>query len=156
MRHRVKKRHLNRDTNHRKALLMNLVRSLIEHGSIETTEAKAKEARRLADKLISTAKTNSIANRRELHKFFGKRDAVNTLVDRVAPLMKKRTSGFTTLATSGKRRGDNVAMFRLSLIEKPDRLGTLKSGEEFKNPVKKKTKKIDNKKTGKQDVKKAK
>ena len=119
---------------------MNLVRSLVEHGSIETTEAKAKETRRLADKLISTAKNDSITTRRELHKFFGKRDAVNTLVDRIAPLMKKRDSGFTTLVKTGKRRGDNVAMFRLSLVEMPEKTGDLKSGKIYKEIVKPKAK----------------
>jgi large subunit ribosomal protein L17 len=107
MRHRVTSKQFNRDTNHRKALLKNLVRSLIEEGLIVTTEAKAKETKRVADRIIHKAQTDSIATRRGLHRFFGQRDVVNTLVDRVAPAMKDRVSGFTTIAPMGNRRGDN-------------------------------------------------
>ncbi|NCN50895.1 MAG: 50S ribosomal protein L17 [Candidatus Pacebacteria bacterium CG_4_9_14_3_um_filter_40_12] len=127
MRHRVKGKHLNRDTNHRKMLLRNLVRSLIEVGEITTTEAKAKETKRIADKLIGKARVESNANRRLLHTFFGKRDVVNTLVDRIAPVFKERISGFTTLKASGTRRGDNTKLMTLSLVEKPEVLGTLKN-----------------------------
>lgn len=108
-------------------LLRNLVRSLIEVGEITTTEAKAKETKRLADKLIGKARVDSTANRRVLHNFFGKRDVVNTLVDRVAPVFKERISGFTTLKTSGVRRGDNTKLMTLALLEKPEGVGTLKN-----------------------------
>jgi large subunit ribosomal protein L17 len=130
MRHRVTSKQFNRDTNHRKALLKNLVRSLIEEGLIVTTEAKAKETKRVADRIIHKAQTDSIATRRGLHRFFGQRDVVNTLVDRVAPAMKDRVSGFTTIAPMGNRRGDNSALFKLELVAKPERIGTLKSGQE--------------------------
>jgi large subunit ribosomal protein L17 len=143
MRHRVQKRHFNRDTKHRKHLLRNLVRELVEHGSIKTTEAKAKETRRLADKLISKARDNSIATRRVLHRFFGKRDVVNTLVDRVAPAMKDRVSGFTTMKSVGVRRGDNTELVQLELLVKPERVGTLKNEKKVapKKEAKKATKK---------------
>ncbi|HYD35295.1 MAG TPA: 50S ribosomal protein L17 [Vitreimonas sp.] len=135
MRHRIAHKHFNRDTNHRKALLKNLVRSLIEQGEITTTVEKAKEVRRVADKLISQAKEGSMAVRRTLHRFFGRRDAVNTLVDRVAPALNDRTSGFTRLSVSGKRRGDNATLATLTLVNKPATLGTLKSGQEFVKPA---------------------
>jgi large subunit ribosomal protein L17 len=130
MRHRVQSLQLNRDTNHRKHLLRNLVRELVEHGSIVTTRVKAKETRRIADRLINKAQTDTIANRRLLHRFFGKRDVVNTLVDRVAPAMKDRVSGYTTLQNVGLRRGDNTAMVKLQLVVMPERAGTLRSGKE--------------------------
>lgn len=137
MRHRVKGKHLNRDANHRKMLLRNLVRSLIEVGEITTTEAKAKETKRIADKLIGKARVDSTANRRVLHNFFGKRDVVNTLVDRVAPVFKERVSGFTTLKSSGVRRGDNTKLMTLALLEKPEGVGTLKNVTKQKEaPVK--------------------
>jgi len=142
MRHRVAKRHFGRDTNHRKALLMGLVRSLVEQGSIVTTQAKAKEVRRIADKLISRAQTDSVERRRLLHKFFGKRDVVNTLVERVAPAMKDRKSGFSTLVAVGQRRGDNTQLFRLSLVIKQDRLGTLKAEAKVRKPKVKKAKSV--------------
>jgi len=139
MRHRIKKRHFNRDTNHRKALLRNLVRSLVEQGHIVTTKAKAKETKRLSDKLIYKAAKADLTSRRVLHRFFGKRDIVNTLVDRVAPVMKDRNSGFTRIVVLGKRKGDNSEMVRLELVNKPEKLGTLKSGKDH-SKVKPKTK----------------
>ncbi|MBD3279154.1 MAG: 50S ribosomal protein L17 [Candidatus Pacebacteria bacterium] len=138
MRHRVKKRHFNRDTQHRQALLRNLVRSLIEHGQLKTTKAKAKEVKRLADKLISQARTDTLASRRKLHRFFGKRDVVNTLVERIAPMMKDRVSGFTRMVALGRRRGDNTQLVRLELVVKPAKLGTLKSDQDYqRRPAKK-------------------
>jgi large subunit ribosomal protein L17 len=129
MRHRVQSLQLNRDTNHRKHLLRNLVRELVEHGAIVTTKVKAKETRRIADKLINKALTDSITTRRLLHRFFGKRDVVNTLVDRVAPAMKGRVSGFTTISNVGLRRGDNTEMVKLQLVAMPERAGSLRSGK---------------------------
>lgn len=120
MRHRVKSHNFSRDTLHRQALLRNLVRELIEHGQIVTTKAKAKEVKRWADRLISKAKTDSLATRRTLHTFFGKRDIVNTLVERVAPVFDKRNSGFTTMSVAGLRRGDNTQMVTLALVVKPE------------------------------------
>ncbi len=126
MRHRAKTKQFNRDTNSRKALLVNLVRSLIETGAIVTTREKAKEVKRLADKLIHQAQTDSVQSRRGLHQFFGKRDVVNTLTEKVAPSMSDRVSGFTTLSSVGKRRGDNSAMVKLSLVKQFDTVGSLK------------------------------
>ncbi|HEX9817826.1 MAG TPA: 50S ribosomal protein L17 [Patescibacteria group bacterium] len=131
MRHRVKAKHFNRDVNHRKMLLRNLVRSLVEQGEITTTQAKAKETKRWADKLIGQAQSQSLATRRRLHRFFGTTDVVNTLVDKVAPAMNKRTAGFSRITNLGQRRGDNTELVKLSLVEKPESLGTLKSGKQF-------------------------
>lgn len=142
MRHRVKIKHFNRDSKARKALFKNLVRSLIEHGYIVTTESKAKEIKRIADKIIAKAKTDSVATRRLLHKFFGRRDVVNSLVDRIAPEFKDRESGFTTLEKVGLRRGDNTKLAKLSLAKLPKRMGTLKAEKiEAKKLVKKAVKK---------------
>lgn len=132
MRHRVQKRHFNRDTNSRKALLRNLVRSLVETGEIITTITKAKEIKRISDKLIGKASNDTVATRRALHRFFGKKDAVNTLVDSVAPAMKDRKSGFTTISKIGKRRGDNSEMARLAFVTKPENSGLSKPKAEEK------------------------
>src|SRR3989344_9655707 len=126
MRHRVATQHFNRDTLHRKALLRNLVRSLVEHGQLTTTEAKAKVVKQLTDKLMTKAMSGSVAARRELHSFFGKRDVVNTMTDRIAPAFKKQTSGFVRIEKIGVRRGDNTSLARLSFatttLEKLDTL----------------------------------
>lgn len=119
MRHRVVDKKLNRDSNHRKALLKNLAIALVERGEITTTQTKAKVLKRLADKLISKAQKATLADRRQLHRFFGKRDVVNTLVERVAPSMSDRVSGFTRIATIGSRRGDNTTIATISLVVKP-------------------------------------
>ncbi len=128
MRHRIAGKKFNRDTNARKNLLSGLVRSLVEHGKIVTTQAKAKEVKRLTDKLVSIAqRDDNVAARRLLHRFFGKRDVVNTLVDRIAPLFTDRVSGFTTIKSAGVRRGDNTALFQLSFIKMPEVTGVLKA-----------------------------
>ncbi len=108
-------------------LLRNLVRSLIETGEIVTTVAKAKETKRLADSLIGTAKIDSLSSRRNLHRFFGVRDVVNTLVERIAPEFTDRVSGFTRISKVGTRRGDNTEVVSLALIKKPTVVGTLKN-----------------------------
>jgi large subunit ribosomal protein L17 len=142
MRHRVAGRHFNRDTNQRKALLKGLLCALIEHGEMVTTLPKAKEMKRLADKLIYRAQDDTVASRRLLHRFFGRRDVVNTLVERVAPAMKDRSSGFTTSSSVANRRGDNVSMVRISLVTKPERLGTFKSDKAIEVKPKAKAKKV--------------
>ena len=125
MRHRVASKQLQRDTNHRKALIMNLVRQLIEHGSITTTSAKAKVVQPVADKLVTKAKQDSVAARRSLHEFFGKRDVVNTLMDRIAPVLADRTSGFTRITEVGTRAGDSAKMVTLAWVNLPENSGTL-------------------------------
>ncbi len=126
MKHRVKTKHFNRDVKSRKALLKNLLRDLFEHGEIKTSESRTKEVRRLADKLISKASENTLAARRELHKFFGRRDVVNALVDKIAPLFAGKKSGFTSLEKTAPRRGDNTTVFRLSLLTGDFKLTSLK------------------------------
>lgn len=126
MKHRVKAKHFNRDNSSRKALLKNLLRDLFKHGEIKTSEARTKEVRRLADKLISTASKNTLAARRDLHKFFGRRDVVNTLVDKIVPAFGEKKSGFTALEKLAPRRGDNTVLFKLSLLTGDLKLSSLK------------------------------
>lgn len=155
MRHRVKSKTFGRDTQHRQALIKNLVRELVLHGRITTTLAKAKEVKRWTDKLVYRAQSDEIATRRQLHKFFGKRDVVNTLVERVAPAFKGRTSGYSRISIVGKRRGDNTKLVRISLLEEIDRVGTLKSGKSHpKRKPKRAKRKTKVRKTKKTQVKK--
>lgn len=116
MKHRRKGHKLNRSTKHRLALYKNLSLSLFEHGSIKTTQAKAKAVSRVIDKLITTAKKNTTSSRREIAKTFGKRRSVNHLVDVIAPQLK-RTSGFTRIVKLGKRQGDDTMMVRIELLD---------------------------------------
>ena len=119
MRHRSATHHLGRNTEQRKSLFKNLLQALFEHGSIETTEAKAKAIKGIADKLIHRASEGTINARRILQRFFGTKQAVNVLVDQVAPAMKDRTSGYTRIVRLGKRRGDDSMMVKMELITRP-------------------------------------
>jgi large subunit ribosomal protein L17 len=167
MKHRIKAKHFNRDTQSRKALFRNSLRGLIEHGQIETSEGRAKELRRLADKLINRAQKGDLASRREIHKFFGKRDVVNTLFEQVVPAMGDRKSGFCSLEKLSNRRGDNMIVYRLSLLVDEKKWKSLKNEtkkvekekqktgkkpsikKKTKTPVKKVTKKETNKSAAK-------
>ncbi len=117
MRHRVSKKSFNRDTKSRRALLTGVTIAVLEHGEIITTKPKAKAAVRLIDGAIARAKKGDLAARRQLHRLFGRRDVVNNLCDRVAPVFANRQSGFTRLTFVGNRRGDNTPLYRLSLVE---------------------------------------
>lgn len=119
MRHRSSTRHLGRNTEQRKSLFKNLLQALFTSGSIETTEAKAKAIKGIADKLIYRAQQGTVATRRVLQRFFGTRQAVNILVDQVAPAMQGRTSGYTRIVRLGKRRGDDSMMVKMELVAKP-------------------------------------
>lgn len=149
--HRNKNKKLNRDTKSRKALFKGLIRSLVEHGVVTTTEVKAKLLKQLADKVIHRAQVDSIANRRLLHKFFGRRDVVNTLVERIAPEFTDRTSGFTTIKKADLRRGDNTQMLEVSLIKMPKDMGSLKKPQSSVEPVAK-AKKVVSQKVSKKSV----
>ncbi len=137
MRHRSSITKFNRDTKSRKALFKSLVRSLVETGTVVTTTSKAKETKRIADKLIGKAKVDSLATRRTLHRFFGTRDVVNSLVDRIAPEFSDKVSGFTRIKTVGVRRGDNSQMAEVSLVRMPAVVGTLKNTDTKNKEVKK-------------------
>lgn len=139
MRHRSTSKKFNRDTKSRKALFKALVRSLVETGSIVTTQSKAKEIKRIADKLIGKAQTDSLVTRRTLHRFFGVRDVVNTLVERIAPEFSDRVSGFTRVTKVAVRRGDNSQMAQLSLVKMPEGIGSLKKAVVQKDTTAKKT-----------------
>lgn len=134
MRHRIAASHFNRDTLHRQALLRNLVRSLVENGHITTTQAKAKVVKKLTDKLVHRAQQNSVQARRVLHQFLGKRDVVNTLVDKIAPAFGKQTSGFVKITKAGIRRGDDATLATLSFAA-DIKLGSLKAPVEAKRRV---------------------
>lgn len=119
MRHRVNGVKLGRNTEQRKSLFKNLLQSLFTNGEIQTTEAKAKAIKAMADKLVAKASDNSVASRRVLARFFGTRQIVNRLTDEVAPAMKDRSSGYTRITRLGKRLGDDSMMVRMELVAKP-------------------------------------
>src|SRR5271166_5197121 len=114
MRHLNQGRKLSRTSAHRKALFRNLVLSLIQHERIKTTDAKAKELRRYADRMVTLGKRGDLAARRLAFAFMQSRDAVKKLFDEIAPRFTERPGGYTRVVKFGVRRGDAAL---LSIIE---------------------------------------
>ena len=111
-------RKLGRNTAHRKALLRNLVRSVILSESIRTTTAKAKEARRVVEKIITKAREGSLAARRNVHRTVRDQAALAKLFETIAPRFKTRPGGYTRIVHIANRPGDNAPMAILELVEK--------------------------------------
>lgn len=116
MRHYLKGRKLNKDASHRKAMLSNLSASLFEHKQIETTLAKAKEARRHAEKMITLGKKGDLNSLRQALKFLRSKKTVNLLFNEIAPLYKERNGGYTRILKLGFRKGDAADMAVLQLV----------------------------------------
>ena len=128
MRHLNQGRKLNRTSAHRKALFRNLVLSLVRHERLKTTDAKAKELRRYADRMVTLGKRGDLAARRLAYNFMQSRDAVKKLFDEIAPRFMDRAGGYTRVVKFGMRRGDAAP---LSIIE-----FTSNESAEAKNPRK--------------------
>jgi large subunit ribosomal protein L17 len=106
---------LSRTHEHRRALLRNLVTSLFLHERIETTVAKAKEARRVAERMITFAKRGDLSARRHVDSYLFDEDATKKLFDTIAPWYKERAGGYTRILRKGRRLGDagEIAIFEL-------------------------------------------
>jgi len=117
MRHAKKFNHLGRKTAHRKALLMNLSNSLIEHKRIFTTVAKAKALRTFIEPLITRSKTNDTHNRRTVFSYLKNKYAVTELFDVVAPKVGDRPGGYTRIIKTGFRAGDSADMAMIELVD---------------------------------------
>lgn len=139
MRHQNRVAKLGRTASHRKALMMNLAIALIKHGKIKTTDAKAKELRRVVERLITYGKRGTVHHRRLAFKVLHDRSVVKTLFDHIAPQYADRNGGYTRIIKLGFRDNDSAAV---SLIEFVDyRLpGEKKSKTEKKPATSKKTK----------------
>lgn len=118
MRHRKRRTKLSMMTSHRNAMLKNMVKSLLNHQSITTTLRRAKEARRLAEHIITVGRTETIASRRMAYSILTDRDLVTKLFKEIAPLFKGRKGGFTRIIPLGTRRGDGAALAILELTER--------------------------------------
>jgi large subunit ribosomal protein L17 len=117
MRHKVAGRSLSRPTGHRWALYRNQVTSLLAHEKITTTEAKAREVRILAEKMITLGKDGSLASRREALAFITDRKVVDKLFAEIAPGYTDRNGGYTRLLKLGPRPGDNAPMVQIELVK---------------------------------------
>ncbi|MFC1621099.1 50S ribosomal protein L17 [Candidatus Omnitrophota bacterium] len=119
MRHHRHTVRLGRQRSHYKATMRHLVTGLIINKSIKTTKVKAKETSKLAEKLVTTAKKNTVASRRNAYAILRDRDLVSILFNQIAPLFKERNGGYTRVMLTGKRAGDNAQMAILEFVEKP-------------------------------------
>lgn len=116
MRHNYKVKKLGRTASHRRALLANLVTALFEHVSIKTTLAKAKEARKLADRLINIAKRNDLHARRLVLAIVRDKKVVRKLFSEIAPRYAERNGGYTRVVGLGHRYGDGAELAILELV----------------------------------------
>ena len=130
MRHKVKGRKLRRPTAHRMAMLRNLITSFLEKERVRTTLAKAKEARPLAEKMITLAKRGTLHARRQAIAFVRKESAVTKLFDELGPRFAQRPGGYSRIVKLGLRSGDGARLAMLELV-----------GSEFKKKEKKKKEK---------------
>ena len=128
MRHRQSGRKLNRNSSHRTAMFRNMAVSLMRYEVIKTTLAKAKELRRVAEPLITLAKTDSVARRRLAFSRLRDRPTVTKLFNELGPRYKSRPGGYLRILKCGFRAGDKAPM---AIVELVDRSAT--SSEENNN-----------------------
>ena len=120
MRHRKKGRQLGRQTKHRWALFRSLVTSLLDHERIETTEAKAKEIRGFAERMITLGKEGTLPARRRALGFLRSKAVVSKLFSDVAGRFKERSGGYTRIVKTRRRIGDGGEMVAIELVSRPE------------------------------------
>ena len=117
MRHRRKTTKLQRPSAQRRALLSNLTCSLIEHGTIRTTLAKAKALRPVAEKMVTLGKNGTLHARRQANAFLANKTAVKKLFEEVAPASTDRQGGYTRITKVGQRQSDSAPMALISWVD---------------------------------------
>jgi len=120
MRHGNGLRKLNRTSAHRQAMLRNMMNSLLTHEAIKTTVPKAKELRRVVERMITLAKVDSVANRRLAFDRLRDRDVVTKLFNDVGPRFNARPGGYTRILKMGFRVGDNAPMAYIELVDRAE------------------------------------
>ena len=116
MRHRAKGRQLSRTSTHRRAMLNNMATSLFEHGWVVTTEAKAKELRPSAEKLITLARRGDLHARRLVQRKIKDRETLSRLFSEIGPRFAARPGGYTRILKLGHREGDGADIARIELL----------------------------------------
>lgn len=126
MRHNRQTKRLGRTWSERKALVKNLVTSLLSHQQITTTLQKAKYAKRLADRVITLGKKDTLAARRQVFSYLQNHDLTSKVFKEVAPRFKSRNGGYTRILHLSRRKGDGAQLALLELTEKEIALKTVK------------------------------
>jgi len=137
MRHNKSGKSLGRNSSHRKAMLRNMVTSLFEHEKITTTDARAKELRKVAEKLITLGKRGDLHARRQAATVLRDQKTLTKLFDRVAPRYLERPGGYTRIIKLGLREGDKAALSRIELVEEEFKPKTKKKAPVAAKPAKK-------------------
>ncbi len=120
MRHGSGLRKLNRTSAHRQAMLRNMMNSLLTHEAIKTTVPKAKELRRVVERMITLAKVDTVANRRLAFDRLRDRDVVTKLFNELGPRSATRPGGYTRILKMGFRVGDNAPMALIELVDRAE------------------------------------
>lgn len=118
MRHKVSGRKFDRAGDERAALLKGLVTDLLRHEHMRTTEAKAKEARPIAEKMITLGKDGTVHARRLAMAYINDKDVVRKLFDDIAPRFSARPGGYTRIIKLGPRKGDGAPIAQIELVER--------------------------------------
>jgi len=119
MRHGKKIAKLGRNPSHRKAMMSNMVTSLLSEEKITTTHTRAKEHRRSAERMITFAKRGDLHARRQVLRFVADKQVVSKLFDELGPRYKSRSGGYTRIVKLGPRRGDGTFMSIIELVDRP-------------------------------------
>src|SRR5512141_394236 len=128
MRHMKSGRQLSRNSSHRWALMRNLITSLLREEKIQTTDPKAKELRRWADRVITLGKRGSLHARRQVLSIVQDKAVVRKLFDSIAPRFKDRPGGYTRIIKVGIRRGDAAPISLIELVASAERTAEAPSG----------------------------
>jgi len=118
MRHKISGRKFDRPSDERRALFRMLVGDLMRHERLKTTEAKAKEMRPLAEKMITLGKDGTVHARRQAMSYINDKDVVKKLFDEIAPRFVARPGGYTRIIRLGPRLGDGAPMAQIELVER--------------------------------------
>ena len=116
MRHRVDGRRFDMPTAQRMAMFRNITTEVLRHGSVRTTEPRAKEARRFVDRMVTLGKRGTVHARRQALAFVYDPDVVTRLFDEIAPAYTTRPGGYTRVQKLGPRKGDGAMMAQLELV----------------------------------------
>jgi len=120
MRHRKDHRKLNRDPSHRRAMLRNLVTSLLDHEQVRTTDARAKEVRRIADRMITLGKRGTLHAQRQALRTLRSKEVARKLFDTLADRYRDRPGGYTRILKLGRRVGDSAELSLIQLVQEDE------------------------------------
>jgi large subunit ribosomal protein L17 len=120
MAHAIAGRKLGRSPDHRLAMFRNQVTDLLRHGKIVTTEAKAKEVRSIAEKVITLGRQGTLHSRRRALRIVGDKDVLKKIFDELGPRYADRPGGYTRIVKLGSRQGDGARMAQLELVQEEE------------------------------------